>query len=361
MLALCDETLDNNEEKEGLQAGPGGDCEVFCDVDEQGAADIRNECGVNAATSSHEPEVARKGRKSRASGVQYIKKSNTGYQACLTIFPLYVWSRFVRDLQTALDHLVLIIAIKSRVASCAPIEFPVTFKQAVLDVLEENGIIKSELGLRYCILVLNKLLLSKAKIVLPCVQNLDKVVRILAMYVPVLPLHRHRGRCSIIQLAAVLEEKQKLWPQLRSTLLKIVHVVGQCTDSWEKHLDALHASTEPDRMKLMELWNRRVMAKEEKRQLKYDAEQRRLQRNEARQAKRQRAEDREARRQQLLEMKVDSNLRRWRSAKREIEAKKRVEDRVKERKALALRKERWRQMTRRDITMDEILRSNSTS
>ena len=300
-------------------------------------------------------------------GISKFTLSNvTYYAAAAYISPVRMRTRSVRDLQSAVEHFVVLTAIRLRLSTFKGLDTLMSHMEAVVqEVLKEHGVTGSSLGLHFVLEVHRSWLLPRV-LLIPRTYDVCQLLQIMHSLSRFLQRMKP-GRVAVKNIGPILLQRELQWPDLRAELLSILEKGGKKFEA--SKLDNLFAATALRRQQLWEIWNRHVMAREERRQRRLDSSASRAQF--LREQKNQRATERVLARARRL-------LQRWRSLRADL---LRVEQGRERRRALRLRRQqqaaaqasardqqraelkrkklerqaRWRWMNRRDITMEEIM------
>lgn len=301
------------------------------------------------------------------------------YSAGVCIDSVQMITRRARDLPLALDWLLILSEIKQRVKDGTGVaSFSRRLREAFAETLEKHVVPLESLGLSFS-LQLSKKFWVGSILTTPVVHSVDVILDALERLAPYQGRVGVTSRCILFDVGLATLEKE--WAAFKSTFLDICAAAGQCRSELDSRLKAREELQKPFREELLEGWNRRCMAADEERQRRCRKEERR---RETRCRRAMSQEDRRSRmtrrRAQLSETRILTRLlvllSRWkrRNDKRKVlERDKRVRNRAAEirrreaaAKAAAIsakilarssrkaREERWREMNRRDLTMDDI-------
>jgi len=293
------------------------------------------------------------------------------YWANVNVESMRFSSRKVKDLTVALDFLMLLTAMKLRMKqSNSSALFEERVKGAIESVLRENNVTIIELGLTIRISIRVAWCMA-SPIQCPVYHDVDRAVH---AWKRLAQFRWRRGRRVDYALGAWSKD-QLMWPDFRKTLISISEEAGHCCDQTAARLDALYEQAQPYRERRVALWNRHAMAAEERRQRKLSILEVRLsersaQLSMAREDRLGRKWNNWLRREECMVARISRLLRHWRRLESRQEAQEqrrqeaRVEkavrqaralDRAAERQRAAERRERWKWMNRRDLTMDDLL------
>jgi len=205
----------------------------------------------------------------------------------------------------------------------------------------------------------------------PVYYNVDDM---LAAWKQLSPFRCRRGARVDLSLG-MLSSSHEVWPRFREALISILARAGQSDeantmrcDQVGRHLDALYESAGSYREQCMEFCNRRLMAQEERWQVRLATMVRRQAELQERRALRQ--EDHLSRRwrrsqahDKMLLQRLLSLLYHWRRSLTDSEQRMRHRRHLAQCKAQRAaarqqkfeRERRWRQMNRRDLTMEDLM------
>eukprot|EP00933_Yihiella_yeosuensis_P058207 TRINITY_DN5851_c0_g3_i1.p1 TRINITY_DN5851_c0_g3~~TRINITY_DN5851_c0_g3_i1.p1 ORF type:complete len:536 (+),score=115.00 TRINITY_DN5851_c0_g3_i1:737-2344(+) len=232
------------------------------------------------------------------------------YQARVMVKSLSTSSRLFKDLQTALDALVVLLEIKSRLRESQHEALAEHASITIPAVLKEYGITAETFGLQY------SLKLRHGRQILSTRQT-PSLETVLAAYSAVQPL---------LDPSAKLPQSDSMWVAVRSELAALtLPRRAKSVEEWQKMLDDQYYAAALRRELAWESWNRQAMLREEKLQT---WEERRQQREESR---RQNQEEK-ARSKEMKRQKWQEQCQKWQAMRQKKEEVQRQQQEQRQQK-----------------------------
>lgn len=211
-------------------------------------------------------EVAPAGAASRGhhkvQGVScHVRRGYPVYQASICMETICILAREVLDLSVALDHLLLLLEVKQRVAQGSG-RFEHRVEAALQRVLAEHRTTAEDVGLRF------KMMISMCFWVLhPLHTPLERDLRhTLHAWSQLSKFRFGTGTGGCKQSADLPREQQERWRGFREAYLGVLEERGRNRAEHEAKLDAMEEAAQPLRDWRIERWNRSQMAEEDHRE-----------------------------------------------------------------------------------------------
>lgn len=345
------------------------------DADSDGSANSDGEAASAADAGRDHARRAGLGAGTQRSrtGIRGLSRKQKGnciwYEAMVFVERMRIMTPFVRDLNLAVDHLIVLTAMKSRFFGLRSGCFEARIRQAIAETFQEHGTSMEELGLRFSLTANLKWLLGQ-DLRFPTVRDLDTALRVWQYLRHLWP--RVRDSSDFAERVEKIFKLEVEWPEFRRLWLDIVARTGQDVDAAARRLDATRSRTFARREQCLEAWSSQAMAAADREQRRFVARERHLERRGRHAMAR---EDREcldrllralrgvlARWQRLEDGRAGAAVRRSARAKAAIakqDARSRAtaakQEAQEARRRAAEREAWWRWMNRKDITMAELL------
>eukprot|EP00928_Gymnodinium_smaydae_P054480 TRINITY_DN38238_c0_g1_i1.p1 TRINITY_DN38238_c0_g1~~TRINITY_DN38238_c0_g1_i1.p1 ORF type:complete len:544 (-),score=68.88 TRINITY_DN38238_c0_g1_i1:192-1781(-) len=317
-------------------ASGSGACLALCDHWQQG----ENSRGTRNAVQTQQGGNRTQGLLWRHKGV------GTGwYFANIRIGSLELTTRWVRELDVALDHLLVLTTMKRQARHTTRQEFADSLREILPRALADQDCSMSDLGLGFRVAIAKGFWVGRTWLCTPIVHDLEAALRALEALSPFQGASGLKGFDLIVRRG--WSELLAEWHAFRECYIGICVAGGQSREQVRARLAALEEARRPCREAQLERWNRRRMEFEDCVILR---ERRRHAASEQRILHRVRAELDKWRRQQKRVQKAQL---RHRARQRAVELRRKLRD--EDRKRKASREARWRAVKRSDLTMDDIL------
>lgn len=196
----------------------------------------------------------------------FYRKGIAIYQVSVCVQSLCITARKVKELDRAIDILLILMSIKQKIGRVEPELFAQNMTAIVPAVLEEHGMTAEDLGLRFQVMMCMRFWV-RPPLHTPQQTKLEDALsawcRLIRFCSPVGQGARGFARMD-------LNELQERWLAFREEYLDILEIGGSgghCGDrrsSASRRLDALAEASRPQRERRLERWNRLAMLQEDR-------------------------------------------------------------------------------------------------
>lgn len=196
----------------------------------------------------------------------FYRKGIAIYQVSVCVQSLCITARKVKELDRAIDILLVLMSIKQKIGRVEPELFAQNMTTIVPAVLEEHGMTAEDLGLRFQVMMCMRFWV-RPPLHTPQQAKLEDALnawrRLIRFRSPVGQGARGFARMD-------LNELQERWLAFREEYLDILETGGSgghCEDrrsSASRRLDALAEASRPQRERRLERWNRLAMLQEDR-------------------------------------------------------------------------------------------------
>ncbi|CAE8683237.1 unnamed protein product [Polarella glacialis] len=357
-LALGEDGGDSSEEEivelVAIGDGPLRSEDTDSEIEEEVGHRIRGAAFAEDTT----PEARRENSWTAVKGLQ--KRTDGGgiggmrYRSCVVIEKIEVMSRYVRDLATAVEYLIVLTTLRQAAAENTKSSLDDRLTAALAHALKEHHKTAEEMGLRWRLRFRQSFWTGQKTLSTPTFGSLNAVTDAWRRLSPFFPQNTgSRGKGHVLWHCG-LSELQEQWCAFKVVFSEVCRAAGACRETVLSTLDRVAQSNRRHREKLLEFWERDHMKQEDKyyRGLRHTQN---LQHD-------RKSSTSEAWRQERLMLQIGLWLRRF----QHLEAQKTLQlareaarsaaaKRVTLREAERERRVRWKQMNRSDITMADLL------
>ncbi|CAE8682601.1 unnamed protein product, partial [Polarella glacialis] len=281
------------------------------------------------------------------------------YRTSIWIENIIVRSRDVKELSIAVEYLMVLTTMKHAVSENTTSSLDERLQSALACALKEHGKTVEEIGLRWCFCFRQSFWVGRLQLKTPQIRSVNALVDAWRRLAP-FHVQSQRGRGSVLWRCGLVELEER-WRAFKVVFSEVCEENGACRETVLATLDSLAQGGLRHREEMCQFWEQEHMTQEDRFCLL-----RNLRRNQKEGKSKLTPQERQEQRNGRLLRRIGLWLERFgrlvvreatqaaRHAARTALAK-RAASREAGRTAQRQRKERWKQMNRKDLTMADFL------